>query len=477
MIAILLQLIDRFALAYMLALNSFHGLLLLLSMPELWSHWHLAEDDHLMLVLGTEALPPVSVLVPVHNEEATIVERVMSCLTLQYPRHEVVVVNDGSIDETLARLVQAYDLYEVPPAFVRAMSAEPIRAYYRSRRHSTLLVIDKSHSGRPDALNAAIDAARFPYVLPVDVGTYLEADALLRLARPIALGNPVAAVFGARRVANACVIARGRVTEARVDKRILPAVQLVERLRVSLFGRLGWNRLGGTLTDGDGIGLFKRGHLVAIHGYRSGTASEDTDLIARLQRYVREQRSPDVITLTPDPVAWTEVPRSLGSVGRQVERRHRAMLEIVRAHRDLFFNLRFGRIGLIAYPFAIFGEALAPAIELLGYLGVGVAFAFGAVDLNFAWLFLSAVVSYGILLSTWAILLEQVSVHRYARPVDVLRLLLAGVIEGLGYRQLSLFFRLRATWHVLLEDRRRGAAKPERLPSDRAAADDARKAA
>jgi cellulose synthase/poly-beta-1,6-N-acetylglucosamine synthase-like glycosyltransferase len=475
MIATLLQVIDRFALAYMLALNSFQALLLLLSMPELWSHWHLAEDEHLMLVLGTEALPPVSVLVPVHNEEATIVERVLSCLTLQYPRHEVVVVNDGSIDETLARLVQAYDLYEVPPAFVRTMSTEPIRAYYRSRRHSTLLVIDKSHGGRPDALNAAVDAARFPYVLPADVGTYLEADALLRLARPMALGRPVAAAFGARRVANRCVIARQRVTEARVDKRGLPAVQLVERLRVSLFGRLGWNRLGGTLTDGDGVGLFKRVHLLAIRGYRSGTASEDMDLVARLQRYVREQRSPDAMTLTPDPVAWTDVPASIGAVGRSAERRHRALLETVRTHRDLLFNFRFGRIGLIAYPFALFGESLAPAIELLGYLGVGVAFALGAVDLDFVWLFLSVVVLYGMLLSAWATLLEQVSFHRYARAADVLRLLFAGVIEGLGYRQLLLFFRLRATWRVLREDRRRSVKGPE--GSDRTAAGEARKAA
>src|SRR5215471_8594964 len=159
MMAMLVQWVDRFALAYMLALNSFYALLLLLSMPELWSHWHLAEDEHLMLVLGTEALPPVSVLIPTHDEETTIVERVISCLTLQYPRHEVVVVNDGSTDGTLARLIQAYDLYEVPPAFTRTISTQPIRAYYRSRRHSTLLVLDKAQGGRPDALNAAVDAA------------------------------------------------------------------------------------------------------------------------------------------------------------------------------------------------------------------------------------------------------------------------------------------------------------------------------
>ena len=96
MIASILLHLDKLALFYMLGLNSFYALLLLLSIPELWSHWHLAEDEHLTQVLGTEALPPLSILVPAHNEEMTIVDSVISFLTLQYPHHEVVLVNDGS---------------------------------------------------------------------------------------------------------------------------------------------------------------------------------------------------------------------------------------------------------------------------------------------------------------------------------------------------------------------------------------------
>src|SRR5206468_2792198 len=133
MIGILLERFDQFALVYMLALNSFYALLLMLSIPELWSHWHLAEDEHLTLVLGKEALPPLSILVPAYNEEMSIVESVVSFLTLQYPHHEVVLVNDGSKDETMARLLAAYDLYEVPPAFMISVPTKPVRAYYRSR--------------------------------------------------------------------------------------------------------------------------------------------------------------------------------------------------------------------------------------------------------------------------------------------------------------------------------------------------------
>jgi cellulose synthase/poly-beta-1,6-N-acetylglucosamine synthase-like glycosyltransferase len=468
--------VDRLALAYLLGLNSFYALLLVLSIPELWSHWHLAEDEHLTAVLGTEALPPLSILVPAHNEEMTIADSVISFLTLQYPHHEVVLVNDGSSDATMATLLEAYDLYEVPPAFMITVPSKPVRAYYRSRRHSKLLVIDKENGGKADALNAALNAARFPYVLAVDADTLIEPDALLRLARPFLLGKPVAAVGGTIRVANSCVIEHGRVLEARVDTRLLPAVQTLEYLRAFLFGRLGWNRLGGNLIISGAFGLFKRSHLLAIRGYRTGSVTEDMDLVVRLHRYLREHKLPDTMAFIPDPVAWTEVPTSVRVLGRQRERWQRGLLETLWVHRDLLFNVRYGAVGLIAYPFFLFGEALSPVIELFGYLGVALGLMFGAVDLEFVWLFLSVAVLYGMLLSVWAILLEEVSFRRYTRRRDVLRLLVASVIEAFVYRPLTLVFRLNAFWKMLRGDRRWGAMKREGFRRQAASAD-TRKAA
>jgi cellulose synthase/poly-beta-1,6-N-acetylglucosamine synthase-like glycosyltransferase len=449
---------DHAVLVYFLVLNSFYALLLLLSIPELWAHWHLADDEHLKRMLGSEALPPLTILVPAYNEEVSIVASVLSFLTLEYPRHEVVLVNDGSTDGTMERLITAYDLYQVPPAFMVTIPTKIVRAYYRSRRYSRLLVIDKENGGKADALNAALNGARYPYVLAVDADTLVEADALLRLARPFLLGTSVAAVGGTIRVANACTVEYGRVVSARVDRRPLPGIQVVEYLRAFLFGRLGWNRLGGNLIISGAFGLFRRDYLLAIKGYQTGNVTEDMDLVVRLHRYLREHKLRDALPFIPDPVAWTEVPSTIRVLNRQRERWHRGLIATLWAHRALMFNPRYGTIGLLAYPFFFFGEMLAPLVEVFGYLALGTALAFGLVDARFALLFLGVAVGYGTLLSVWAIVLEELSFRRYAQTGDFWRMLGFALLESFGYRQMTVWFRLRAfgrflrgveTWGVM----------------------------
>jgi cellulose synthase/poly-beta-1,6-N-acetylglucosamine synthase-like glycosyltransferase len=439
-------------LLYFLLLNSFYALLLILSIPELWGHWHLADEEHLNAVLSSDALPPLSILVPAYNEEATIVDSVLSFLTLTYPRHEVVLVNDGAKDRTMERLIEAYDLYEVPPAVMVAVPSKPVRAYYRSRRHSKLFVVDKENGGKADSLNAAMNAARYPYVLAVDADTLIEPDALLRLARPFLLGEHVAAVGGTIRVANACRIEDGRVVEAGVDHRWLPGIQTVEYLRAFLFGRLGWNRLGGNLIISGAFGLFRRDYLLAIGGYRTDTVGEDMDLVVRLRRWLRAQGLSDRIPFIPDPVAWTEVPTSRAVLGRQRERWHRGLIQILTANMDLLFNPTYGRLGLVAVPYFVFGEMLAPLVELVGYVLVALALFSGAVNGEFALLFLLVALAYGTLLSVWAIVLEEVSFRRYPRFRDLWWMLGFAILENFGYRQLTVWYRLQAFWKFLRGD-------------------------
>jgi cellulose synthase/poly-beta-1,6-N-acetylglucosamine synthase-like glycosyltransferase len=451
---------DNIILIYVLVLNSFYALLLILSVPELWGHWHLAEDEQLKAVLGSEALPPLTILVPAYNEQVTIAESVLSFLTLQYPRHEVVLVNDGSPDRTMEILIAEYDLYEVPPAFPVAIATKPVRAYYRSRRFSKLLVIDKENGGKADSLNAAANAARYPYVLAVDADTLIEPDALLRLARPFLLGKSVAAVGGTIRVANSCKIEYGRVVEAGVDRRWLPGIQTVEYLRAFLFGRLGWNRLGGNMIISGAFGLFRRDHIIAIDGYRTSTVGEDMDLVVRLRRYLRQRKLPDEVPFIPDPVAWTEVPTSVKVLGRQRERWHRGLIEILTANRDILFNPRYGTMGLISYPFFFFGEMLAPVVELLGYIVLVLGLIVGATDWEYARLFLLVAIGYGMLLSFWAIVLEELSFRRYPRVGDLMRMFAFAIIENFGYRQMTVWFRLKAFWKFLR--REHGWGKMER---------------
>ncbi|TLY45516.1 MAG: glycosyltransferase family 2 protein, partial [Gemmatimonadetes bacterium] len=342
-------------LVYFLALNSFYALLLILSIPEIWEQTRLAEDDDFQRLMQSDALPPISLLVPAYNERATIEASVTAILTLEYRNFEVIVVNDGSKDDTLDRLREAFDLYEVPRTYPEGIATRPLRGVYRSRSRTRLVVLDKENGGKADSLNAAINASRFPLVIAVDADTLIEPDALLRLTRPFLLGRHIAAVGGTVRVANSCTVEHGRVTDARVPRRFLPGVQVVEYLRAFLFGRLGWNRLGGNLIISGAFGLFRKEDVLAIHGYRTASVVEDLDLVVRLHRYLLQRRVRYEMPFIPDPVAWTEVPESGKVLARQRERWHRGLLAAMWTYKTMLFNPRYGRVGLIAVPFYTFG--------------------------------------------------------------------------------------------------------------------------
>lgn len=440
---------DHAALAYLLILSTCYAVLLLLSIPELWSHWRLAADEHLQRLLASDALPPLSLLVPAYNEEVTIGASLLSFLTLEYPNLEVVVVNDGSKDGTMQALMKEFDLYEVPPAFPVIIRTQKVRAYYRSRRHARLLVIDKENGGKADSLNAAMNAARHPFVVAVDADTLIEPDALMRLARPFLLGANVAAVGGTIRVANDCVVELGRVTDARVSNRWLVGCQVVEYLRAFLFGRLGWNHLGGNLIISGAFGLFRKEYLLAIGGYKTGNVTEDMDLVVRLHRYLKEHGIEATLPFIPDPVAWTEVPTSTKVLSRQRERWHRGLIGTLWTHRAMIFNPRYGRIGMLAVPFYLFGEMLAPLVELFGWVTLVLGLAIGAVDARFAFLFFGVAIGYGTLLSIWAVVLEEFSFKRYLRRRDFWKLIGFALIEGLGYRQMTVLYRLQSFWKHL----------------------------
>jgi cellulose synthase/poly-beta-1,6-N-acetylglucosamine synthase-like glycosyltransferase len=427
--------------------------LLLFSIPEIWDQTRLADDEDFTRLMRSDVLPPVAILVPAYNESVSIVASVSALLNLQYRTYEVVVVNDGSLDGTLDVLREAFDLYEVPPAMPIVLHTARVRGYYRSRGHPRLLVIDKENGGKADALNAAVNAARWPYVIAVDADTLIERDALLRMMRPFMLGERVAAAGGTIRVANGCRMEAYRVAEARVPRAFLPGVQVVEYLRAFLFGRLGWNRLGGNLIISGAFGMFSRRHLLEIRGYRTGSVVEDLDLVIRLRRYLRDRGSSDFMPFIPDPVAWTEVPEDTRTLSRQRERWHKGLIASMWTHRGMLFNPRYGRLGMLAMPFFCFGEMLAPVVELVGYIVTAVGVGAGLIDWPFAQLFFLMAWGYGMTLSLWAVALEEVSFRRYRRLGDLARLLLYAALENCGYRQWTVVWRLRAFWAVF-RDRR-----------------------
>ncbi len=101
---------------------------------------------------------PISVVVPAFNESASIITSVKAMLQLEYPQYELVVVNDGSSDDTLQKLIDEFDMREVPVAYRARVPCAEIRSVYKSTRVSNLRVVDKENGGsKADASNAGIN--------------------------------------------------------------------------------------------------------------------------------------------------------------------------------------------------------------------------------------------------------------------------------------------------------------------------------
>ena len=402
--------------------------------------------------------PPVSVLLPAFNESAGIVASVRSLLALRYPSFEIVVINDGSTDDTFARLVAAFDLVPVRKASRGGLSTRPVRGAYVSRQHPDLWVIDKENGGKSDALNCGVNVARHPYVCAVDADTVLEEDSLLRVAKPI-VDDPrlVVATGGIVRIANGCAIDHGRVLDVRLPRNRLATLQVVEYFRAFLIGRIGWSRLGSLLIISGAFGLFRRELVEAVGGYSTDTVGEDVELVVRLHRYLRDRDEPYRIEFVPDPVCWTEAPEDFQTLSRQRRRWQRGLGETLWRHRRLVFNPRYGVLGLVACPYFLVFELLGPAIEILGYVAIPLAAATGLLAPEFLVAFLTLGVLLGILLSVSSLALEEFSFRRHRRSTDVVRMLVFAVVENFGYRQIV--SGMRALAFVDLVRRRRSWGK------------------
>lgn len=388
--------------------------------------------------------PPVSILVPAFNEEAGIVESVRSLLALRYPELEVIVVNDGSTDGTLQRLTEAFDLVPVRKASRTGLPTAPVHGSYASRKHPELWVVDKDNGGgKADALNAGINAARYPYFCAIDADAMLEPDALLRVAKPI-LDDPdlVVATGGIVRIANGCRIEHGQVVDVALPRSPLATFQVVEYLRAFLVGRMGWSRTGSLLIISGAFGLFQRSVVAAAGGYSTTTVGEDVELVVRLHRYLRERGEEYRIEFIPDPVAWTEVPEDLHSLGGQRRRWQRGLVETLWRHKRVTLNPRFGVFGLVAVPSFFLLEVVGPLIELVGYPAVIAGTALGFLSLTFFLAFAVVAVLVGAVLSVAALALEEFNYRRYQRGREAARLLAMALAENFGYRQLLTAWRV-----------------------------------
>ncbi len=389
--------------------------------------------------------PPVSIVLPAYNEAISVVSTIRSLLKTEYPEYEIVVVNDGSTDETKAVLMEAFGLVKVPEAYRRRLATEPVQGVYASSRYPRVRMVDKINGGKSDAINAGINCVRYPLFCVIDADCILQPESLARVVRPFLEDSRVVASGGVVRVLNGCSVVDGMLGKVGLPKKLLPSFQLIEYLRAFLFGRMGWSPVNGLLIISGAFGVFNKEHVIAIGGYRQGTVGEDMDIVVRLHRHMHAEKRDYRITFVPDPVCWTEAPSDLTSLKNQRVRWQRGLAESLWSNMGLMFSRRGGMVGWIAFPFMLLFEFLGPVIEVTGYVTVVVLWILGLVPLPVFLIFLTASIGMGILLSVNAMLLEELSFRMYPQPRQQLRLFASAVLENFGYRQLTSLWRFYGT--------------------------------
>ncbi|MGA7161257.1 MAG: glycosyltransferase [Bacteroidota bacterium] len=444
----LFYLYSVFVIFFFVAINLVYFALLISSYAAIVNYLRRHIFSDYRVILQSELSTPISVLAPAYNESTTIVENVNSLLKLNYPTMEIIVINDGSRDATLGTLIREFRLHSTQRVYIPTIATMPVRGIYVSDapQYKNLIVVDKENGGKADALNVGINVSRYPLFCAIDADSILEDDALLKTVKPYLEDETVIAVGGIVRIANGCEIERGRVKQVHLSRKHLPIFQVTEYFRAFLTGRMGWSAMNGLLIVSGAFGLFRKDVVLACGGYRPDTVGEDMELVMRMHRFMRERKLPYRVSFVPDPVCWTEAPETLSTLARQRNRWHRGLFDSLLIHRSMWFNPSLGVIGMLSVPYYVLFELLGPLIEGIGYLVIFVSFLLGIAHIKIIILFFIVAVIYGVFFSVGAVLLEEISFHRYPRPSDLLKLMIFAVIENFGYRQVTVYWRIKASW-------------------------------
>ncbi|HNR43534.1 MAG TPA: glycosyltransferase [Methanofastidiosum sp.] len=455
-------------LAYFLFLNSFYLVLLVLAAQKLWYHKRKIQTERLhgnflpfIVKLDEEkkskSLPSLAFIMPSYNEENTILESVNAISKIDYPYIEIIVVNDGSNDNTLELLRITYNLFKDSRALNEKLQTKKVINVFKSAIDERLLVIDKENGGKADALNAGLNYARSRLFLAVDADSIVDPEAIDKMIQAyLERDSKVVGIGGIVRVANGSRIESGKVLEARMPKEIFPGFQIVEYIRAFLCGRAGFSKLKNLLIISGAFGLFEVKTVVNIGGYKTNILGEDMELVVRLHKHMRKIKKEYDVVFVPEPVCWTQVPEKYSTLEIQRIRWHQGLIQTLRIHWKMIFNPKYGTVGTIGMPYFFIFEFLGPIIEITGYIAFIGGYLLGLLNITFAILFFLLAMVFGVLISLFSLLIEEFTVRRYNRPLDVFKLFILAVLENFGYRQLTAWWRVKATLLLLFRRKKWG---------------------
>ena len=416
-------------------------------------------------------LPTISIIAPAYNEEASIVENIRSLMSLEYPKLEVIVVNDGSTDHSLEKVIKYYNLVKVDYAFSQAIETKNVRNIYKSTNaaYANLIFVDKENGGKADALNTGINISRSELFLAIDVDCIIEHDAILRMVKPFLEednNKRVIAAGGVVRVANSCEIKEGRVVKVNYPKNIWAKFQVLEYFRAFTLGRMAWSKINGLLIISGAFGLFDRNIVVTVGGYDTTTVGEDFELVIRMRKYMQTKKEKYTVAFIPDPLCWTEVPSEFKTLKNQRNRWTRGSIDTVLKHKNMFLNPKYGRMGLLSFPYWILFEWLGPIVETIGMIYFLYMIIFASINIQIFLILLLFVFSFALFFSSFAVYYETFIFNRYKGSKFFFSVLLTAIAEMVFYHPLNVYFALLGNYKFFIKKDRKGWGKMTRTAFD-----------
>ncbi|WP_281240202.1 glycosyltransferase family 2 protein [Flavobacterium praedii] len=403
------------------------------------------------VVLKSNYLPGVSVVAPAYNEGPNVVYNVKSLLSLSYPKYQVVLVNDGSTDDTLQQLIDEFELVKVDFYYQEKIKTQPVRGHYKSKNplYSKLLVVDKENGkSKADASNAGINSTKYPLFLCTDVDCILKNDTIIKLAKPfIEAKKRVIATGAGIRISNSCEVKEGFLVKIHFPKGWYPRFQELEYVRAFLFGRMAWSQINGLLLVSGGLGMFDKEIAVAAGGYWHKSLGEDMELITRMRKYMYDNKLPFAIKYIPESLCWTEVPATREVLIRQRVRWARGLIQTLYMHKNIFFNPKYEKTGFLIFPYFFFFEFLIPILEVTGVIVL--ILGLFILDVNYInFLYLSLVVYLFYLIVTFiSILLDDIIYKNYANTKEIIILIVMAIIEPFCYHPVNVYASLKGYYH------------------------------
>jgi poly-beta-1,6-N-acetyl-D-glucosamine synthase len=447
---------NHFYLIYGLTLFLIYIGIALLSTYELRSYINRNAHYSYESIPGYQVIPDISIIAPCYNEEKSIVENIRSLSLLKYPNIELIIVNDGSTDESLDYAIKSYNLVEVPLAYEEKIKTAAVRGVYKSKNkaYPNLILVDKENGGKADALNAGINVSKSDLFLAIDVDCIIEQDAIMKMVKPFLeeSSKKVIASGGVIRVANSCDIENGQLAKVRYPKNLWAKFQVLEYFRAFTLGRMAWSRINGLLIISGAFGMFDRKIAMEVGGYDTSSVGEDLELVVRMRKHMHHNKiSKYKVAFIPDPLCWTEVPGKLKVLSRQRNRWTRGSVDTVIKHKNMFFNPKYGKIGMISFPYWIFFEWLAPVIEFTGLLYFSYMIFFSLLNVQVFLILMVMIYTFSIAFSFLAIFFETYLYNKYKGILFIGKAMLTSLLEMLIYHPLNIIFAISGNYQFFFK--------------------------